>query len=128
MKKVVLPGELVTKEDKRLGYGVKQEEDGIHSTLLGLLDERQNHVRIIPFSGGYDPKEVDFIVGVVCEMAGTFWRLDIASPYSAILPAGEFHRLLRGNEKLKDILPIGSTVYVKIKEVTKSKGVFTTMK
>jgi exosome complex component RRP4 len=128
MRRPVIPGELVSSGEKKPGMGVTREEDGIHSSILGLLDERENYVRVIPLAGGYDPKEVDFVVGVVSDARGTFWRLDIASPYSSILPGSEFFRDLRGGEKLREILPVGSTVYVKIKEVTKSKGVFTTLK
>jgi exosome complex component RRP4 len=128
MRKLVLPGDFISKEDKSIGNGVVKSSDGIHSTLLGLLDEKNHYVRVIPFAGGYNPKEGDFVVGVVSDTMNTFWRLDIASPYSAILPGGEFYRDLRGNERLKDLLSIKATVYVKIKEVTKTKGVFTTLK
>jgi exosome complex component RRP4 len=128
MRKLVLPGELISQKKVRIGNGVVRDENGNHSCLLGLLDERENYLRVIPLAGAYDPKEEDFLVCVVSDVAGTFWRLDIASPYSAILPGGEYARELRGGERLRDILPMGSTVYVKIKEVTKSKGVFTTLK
>ncbi len=127
MRRPVIPGELIGSGEKKPGMGVTREADGMHSSILGLLDERESYVRVIPLAGGYDPKEVDFVIGVVSDVRGTFWRLDIAAPYSSILPGGEFFRELRG-EKLRDILPVGSTVYVKIKEVTKSKGVFTTLK
>ncbi len=127
MRRLVLPGEHISEKSPMVGHGVIKDKDGAHSSLLGLLDERENFLRIIPLSGKYDPKAEDFIIGVVSDVQSTFWRLDINSPYSAILPGGEFQRELRGNERLKDILPIGSTVYVKIKEVTKSKGVFTTL-
>jgi exosome complex component RRP4 len=127
MRRIVLPGELITSREKRLGNGVRIESDGVHSNLLGLVDEKENYVRVIPMAGGYDPKEVDFVVGVVSDALSTFWRLDIASPYSAILPGSEYYRELRGNEKLREILPVGSSVYVKIKEVTRTKGVFTTL-
>ena len=128
MRRLVIPGELVSKENKKLGSGVAREDDSIHSNQLGLLEEKENFVRVIPLSGGYNPKEVDFVIGVVSYVHNTFWRLDIAAPYSSILPGGEFFRDLRGKERLRDIMPIGSAVYVKIKEVTKSKGVFTTLK
>ncbi len=128
MRRLVIPGELVSTEDKKMGTGVARKDGEIHSNQLGLLDEKENFVRVIPLSGGYNPKEVDFVIGVVSYVHNTFWRLDIASPYSSILPGGEFFRDLRGKERLRDILPIGSAVYVKIKEVTKSKGVFTTLK
>lgn len=127
MRRLVLPGEIISEKSPMIGHGAIKDKDGVHSTLMGLLDERNNFLRIIPLSGKYDPKAEDFIIGVVSDVASTFWRLDINAPYSAILPGGEFQRELRGNERLKDILPIGSTVYVKIKEVTKSKGVFTTL-
>jgi hypothetical protein len=103
MRKLVLPGELVTKKDKRMGNGVRREDEAIHSTLLGLLDEKENYVRVIPLAGGYDPKEEDYVIGVVSDARSTFWRLDIAGPYSSILPGGEFFRELRGNEKLREI-------------------------
>ncbi len=73
------------------------------------------------------PKENDFVVGVVSDAQSTYWILDINSPYTAILPAREYLRELRGNEKLADVIPVGTTVYVRIKEVTRSKGVFTTL-
>lgn len=127
MRRLVLPGEFITEKSLRTGNGTIKEEDGVHSSLLGLLDEKENYVRVIPMAGGYDPKAEDFVIGVVSDVQGTYWRLDINSPYSAILPGREYSRELRGNEKLKDIIPFGSTVYVNIKEVTKTKGVFTTL-
>jgi exosome complex component RRP4 len=128
MRRIVLPGEFITDKSARLGNGVMREEDGVHSSVLGLLDEKENYLRVIPLSGVYNPKEGDFVIGVVSNILSTFWILDIASPYRALLTGGEFFRELRGNERLKDILPFGSSVYVRIKEVTKSKGVFTTLK
>ena len=127
-RKVVLPGELLSKEDKKIGTGVVKNDEGLFSTHLGLLDEKNNYLRVIPSAGGYNPKEDDFVIGVVSDTQNTYWRLDIASPYSAILPGREYFRELRGGERLKDLTPVGSTVYVKIKEVTKNKGVFVSMK
>ncbi len=128
MRKLVLPGETISVKDKKTGTGVKSDRNGVYATLFGLLDEKENYVRVIPLAGGYDPKEGDYVIGVVSDAQETFWRLDIASPYSSILPGGEYYRELRGNEKLREILPGGSTVYVRIKEVTRTKGVFTTLK
>lgn len=128
MRKLVLPGELISKEEKRLGNGVLWDQDGVYSSVLGLLDEKANRIRVIPFAGGYDPKETDYVIGIVSDALSTFWRLDIASAYGSILPGGEHFRELRGNERLSDVLPVGSTVFVKIKEVTKTKGVFTTLR
>src|SRR3990172_256853 len=128
MRRLVLPGELITNKDKKFGSGVTKEEGGLHSSLLGLLDEKEDYLRVIPLSGVYNPKEEDFVVGVVSDTQSTFWRLDISSPYTSILPGSEYYRELKGDEKLQQIMPVGSSVYVKIKEVTKTKGVFTTLR
>lgn len=128
MRRLVIPGELITERSVKLGGGVIAEDGGVHASTLGLLDEREGYVRVIPLSGRYNPKEGDFVIGVVSEAQNTYWVLDIRSPYRSILPGSEFHRELRGNERLRDLLPVGSAVYARIKEVTKTKGVFTTLR
>jgi len=129
MRRLVLPGELISRGGgRRIGQGVLKDEEGLRSCLLGLLDEKGGYLRVIPLAGRYNPKEDDFVVGIVTSSQGTYWRVHIASPYSAILPAAEYLRELRGYERLEELLPPGSTVYARIKEVTRSKGVFLSLK
>ncbi len=65
MKKVVVPGELISEERKKIGENVFVREGKIYSSVLGLTDESSPVAGVVPLEGSYRPAEGDLIVGVV---------------------------------------------------------------
>jgi exosome complex component RRP4 len=52
----------------------------IYASVLGLLQPRPPFVRVAPLSGRYIPKAQDTVIGIVTDVQGTFWLLDIGAP------------------------------------------------
>ncbi len=128
-RRMVIPGEFITDKKYNLGEGVYREKDGIYSALMGLVDEKENYIRILPLRGKYMPKVGDFVIGNVREIFFNSWELDINSAHNGILNADDYYKEIDTfNEDLLDILAPGSSVFVKIREITHSKKVYVTMR
>jgi len=127
-RRMVIPGELVATGDIRLGVGVYRDGEDIFAATVGILDEKAGNVRVIPVTGKYFPRIGDFVVAVVQGTSFTNWNLDLNSAYSGILNANDFFRRVDPRETdLNTVLAPGTMIYVKVREITYSKKVFTTM-
>lgn len=89
VRKIVIPGELLTAEKKRLGGHVFIKEGKIHSDCVGLLNEGPDSIGVIPLEGPYLPQANDIIIGFVLEEKFAGYTLDINSFYSSFLPKRE---------------------------------------
>ncbi len=128
-RQMVIPGEFITDEKLSLGEGVFKENGGIYSALMGLVDRRENYVRILPLTGRYMPKVGDFVIGKVRDTFFNNWELDINSAHNGTLNADDYYKELDTfNVNLLEVLPPGSTVFVKIREITHSKRIYVTMR
>lgn len=129
-KTIVVPGELIAKGQEYLaGEGTYREGEDLYSCLLGLAEVRGKFVKIIPLSGRYLPRMGDTIIGVVADIASSFWIVDINSPYDSILPLSEAsHRFIERGEELTRYFKIGDVILTKIGSVSKSKNVSLTMR
>ena len=65
MKKIVVPGELLTAERKRPGEHVFMQNGKLYSDVIGILDDKPGDVSVIALEGKYVPRMDDVIVGVV---------------------------------------------------------------
>ncbi len=119
-KEIVTPGEVLVKGlDYIPGQGCYRREEEIISKVVGMVSIDKKIIKVIPLSGRYIPKKGDTIIGRVIDITLSGWRLDINSPYTAMLMAKDAtHRLVRKGEDLSRILDIGDYVLVKIKNVT----------
>ncbi len=129
MKKMVLPGELVTEEDLRLGSGVYREDNRIYASVLGLADQGRDMVRVIPMTGKYMPHVQDYVIADVTAVQYSSWILDINAPYSGVLtPRDYFSDFNSFTADLSELIPQGETIYAMIREISPTKRVFLTMK
>lgn len=64
-KKIVVPGDFITDQVKRLGSFVYLEDKKIYSSVVGLLNESNDRVSVIPLNGPYTPQEGDGIIALV---------------------------------------------------------------
>lgn len=127
MRQLVYPGDEIAEGRFRLGGGAYRSDEKIFSSVVGVLDKKENYVRVIPLAGKYMPKVNDFVIGKVTEQMYSNWDLEINSPYMSILPSRDFHREVDPFGNLLDVLPLGSYVYGFVREITHSKRIYVTM-
>lgn len=113
MKRIVVPGELITEERKRAGEHAFARGDRVFSDALGLVSEDGPVVSVVPLRGRYVPKTNDLIIGVVAQGVHNGYLLDINGFYLAFVYAKE----------LRDPLNVGSVVSAKIMNVSETNEV-----
>lgn len=106
-RRIVIPGEVVTEERRRLGMHVYMQNGKIHSDVLGLADVGTETVNVIPLEGRYMPKQNDLVLGVVSGERFGGYEVDINTVSSSFL----------SNDKVRDRLRLGSIVSVKVVSV-----------
>ncbi len=129
-KEIVVPGEIVAVGMSFLpGKGTYREEDKIVAQRLGMISVEGKVIKLIPLSGRYLPKLKDRIVGKVVDVLLTGWRMEINSPYSAVMTlkdaTSEF--IPRGAD-LTQYYSIGEYVVCQIVNVTSQKLIDVSMK
>ncbi len=128
MKKMVLPGELITEGNMQTGNGVYREGDKIYASVLGLADQRSDFVRVIPMTGRYMPQVRDFVIADVKEVQYSNWLLDINSPYAGMLTPRDYLAFNSYESDLSKLIAKGETIYAMIREISPTKRVFLSMK
>lgn len=108
MKKIVIPGELVTAERKRVGEHVFIRDGKIYSDILGILSEEGSTVSVIPLQGRYMPVAGDLIVGVVSQDVFSGYIVDINSFYFSFI----------SKKEMDEVLKIGSVISAKVDSVS----------
>ena len=85
-KTIVVPGEiLATGMDYLPSFGTYREGENIRAGKLGIVQIEGKVIKTIPVSGRYLPKRGDTIIGKIIDMTLNGWRIEINSPYSAML-------------------------------------------
>lgn len=87
MPRMVMPGDVITREAKRAGDNVVLDGDTLVSSKVGLVSLTDETVSVIPLSGKYVPRPDDLVVGKVISHSGQAWELDINSAYVGFLLA-----------------------------------------
>lgn len=114
MRKIVIPGELLTSKRKKLGSNVYIENNKVYSSKLGLLQESNDYISVIPLNGSYQPKEGDAIVGVIKSENMPGYVIDINSGiFDTFFP----------KSLLTKKLNVGDIIFAKIKKVDHSVDV-----
>lgn len=129
-KEIVVPGEPLAQGMSFLpGPGTYREGDRILAQRLGMVSVEGKVVKLIALSGRYSPKIKDKVIGKVIDVLMTGWRLDIASPYSAVMTlkdaTSEF--IPRGAD-LTQYYGLGDSVVCQIVNVTSQKLIDVSMK
>src|SRR3989344_252618 len=127
---LVVPGDLLASGDYLLGEGTYKEGENIYANILGLVDTKEQFIKIIPLSGKYVPTPRDLVIGFVEDIAFSSWSVDINSPYQGILGiANATDRFIDTNqEDLSKIYGIGDVIVAKVLNVSQSMQVGLTMR
>jgi len=107
MKKIVVPGELVTEQRKRSGEHVYTFNGKIYSDVVGMTDNESTTASVVPLKGFYVPKQDDIVVGLIVSELFSGFLVDINSFYFSFL----------SKERLREPLKRGSIVSVRISRV-----------
>jgi len=129
-KDIVVPGEVLASGMGYLpGQGTYRDNDEIIANRLGLLTIDGKVLKTVPLAGRYMPKKNDVIIGKVIDILMSGWRLEINSPYSAVLPLKDasFSYIAKGADLTK-FFELDDYVVVKITNVTSQNLVDVTCK
>lgn len=86
-KEVVVPGQvLASGMDYLPAAGTYRLKEDILANRVGLIKIDGKVIKSIPMAGVYLPQKNDIVVGRVIDILMSGWRLDLNSPYSAVLP------------------------------------------
>jgi exosome complex component RRP4 len=107
MKRIVIPGELITEQKKKVGENIYIKDNKIYSSVLGLLNETDDFVSIVPLNGPYIPQENDAIVCVVRNITGNGYIIDVNSHTNCFLPKSIITRELK----------IGQILFARVKGI-----------
>ncbi|MFH1424167.1 MAG: exosome complex RNA-binding protein Rrp4 [archaeon] len=129
-RELVVPGDLLAAGDYLLGDGTYRKGDEVYANILGLVDNKEKFIKIIPLSGKYSPKAKDLVIGIVEDMAFSHWYIDINTMASGVLTvANGTERFVDLNEEdLSDIYGIGDVVVAKIENISATGSAGLTMK
>lgn len=115
-KRIVIPGDFLSKNTKKAGYGTYVKNDIVYSSLCGIENVKEDRVGVIPLTGAYIPSANDVVIGVVILVTPSNWIVDIASPYDGLLHVSEYPKRLRSEEMPKH-LNVGDSVVLRVKAV-----------
>lgn len=111
MKKVVIPGELLSEERKKLGNNVFVSDGKIFSRVLGITDDEKEFAEVVPLQGSYIPKREDTVVGIVNRVVFAGYGIDINSFADSFIP----------KKAIRTDLKLGDVIVAKIENVSELK-------
>jgi len=128
MREIVLPGSVLGNvKEKKAGKGTFIENGTIYSSRLGIVEERNGYVNVIPLSGVYEPSVGDSVIGVVEEALRNAWIININAPYPALLGVEESPWKINYGETAK-YLKAGDMVIAIISKIDEARNIELTMK
>ena len=127
-REIVIPSQLLGDvNDKKAGRGTFVENKKIYAEILGVLNDNNGFVNVVPIKGRYDPFEKDFVIGIVDEPMASSWLVDINAAYPALLHINEVPWDVEFGETEK-YLNRGDCVMAKVLSVDQEKKLQITLK
>ena len=129
-KSIVVPGETIAEGmDYLPGAGSYREGEKILAGKLGLVYLDGRTIKLIQLAGRYIPKRNDTIIGKVTDVLMSGWRIDLNSPYTAMLSMKDATSdyIAKGADLTK-YFALGDYLVTQIVNVTSQKLVDVSMK
>ena len=118
-RKVVIPGEVIAKgADYLPGEGTEKRGEEIVAIKFGLSEEFNKLIKVIPLSGGYQPRRGNIVIGKVDNITFNGWVIDLGVANSGFLPVSEVPKYVNKND-LEEVLDFGDMVVAQISEINK---------
>jgi len=86
-RKQVIPGDVITRGNRRYGNYIEKRGDEYIALRVGLAEVSQEGVKLNPLTGPYLPRADDQVIGKVVDINGFGWVVDINSCFDGFLPA-----------------------------------------
>lgn len=113
-RKIVIPGEIIASgEDYLPGEGTEKHGENVISIKFGLAEEISNLVKVIPLSGGYQPRRGNVIIGRVEMLTYNGWVINFGNSENGFLSLMEVPRYVNKGA-LDEVMEIGDMAVVKI--------------
>ncbi|BBD71879.1 RNA-binding protein [Sulfodiicoccus acidiphilus] len=97
--------------------------------MIGLLEQRENQLVVLPLEGVYYPRVGDLVIGLVEDVELYGWNVDIVSPYIAYLQGSSvLGRPVNSGEDLRRYLNVGDYVMAKVESFDRSSNPILTVK
>ncbi|MDZ4256219.1 MAG: hypothetical protein U1C71_01320, partial [archaeon] len=106
-KEIVVPGEMVSEHLKQMGTHVYAFHDRIYSDVLGIKNETEDRISVVPLRGRYLPMSEDVVIGIVRSERFAGYDVDINSFYPTFV----------SKQDLRDPLKIGGVISAKVVKV-----------
>ncbi len=127
-REIVIPSQLLGDiKQKKAGKGTFIEDGKIYSEILGVLNDKNKYINVIPLKGRYDPIEKDFVIGIVQEALQSSWLVDINAAYPALLHVNEVPWEIDYGET-KNFLNQGDSIMARVLQVNQEKKLQITLK
>ncbi len=124
---MVVPGDLLDDSGMRAGDNTYVLNGDVYASVLGVRNEFQNTVSVIPLRGRYMPRTGDTVIGVIEDIGPSNWLININAPYPAPLHVNEVPWRVEFGDTSK-YLNLGNVVMLKVLMVDESKKIQVTMK
>lgn len=95
MKEVVVPGQMVSEDRKKIGGNVYVSNGRIYSKVLGITDTEGEYANVVPLNGLYMPVQEDVIIGVVSRVVFAGYGVNVNSFGASFIPKSAMREDLR---------------------------------
>jgi exosome complex component RRP4 len=126
LRSIVIPGEAVGGPGLKPGPGTYSEGGQLFAAQLGIRNEHDGLVSVIPLNGRYIPQRGDAVIGEVTDLGASHWLVDINSPYPAPLHATESPWRVEFGDTAR-YLKVGDVIMCHVLSVDEIKRVQLTM-
>jgi exosome complex component RRP4 len=121
-KKIVIPGDLLSENTKKAGYGTYVKNNKIYSLFCGIENLKEDKVGVIPLAGAYIPSVNDVVIGIVIAVTPSNWIMNIAAPYDGLFHVSEYPKRIESRE-MSEIMDVGDSIILRVKDVDSSMKV-----
>ncbi len=126
LRPIVVPGEAVGGPGLKPGPGTYSEGGRVFAAQLGIRNEHEGLVSVIPLNGRYIPQRGDAVIGEVVDLGPSHWLVNINSPYPAPLHATESPWRVEFGDTAR-YLKVGDVIMCHVLSVDEIKRVQLTM-
>lgn len=125
-KEIVLPGNLLTDNNYKLGRGTYKENGKIYSSITGLVYFESEQIKVIPLKDTYSPNYGDLVIGRVTGSSYSSWSIDINSTYHGFLPTTELYD--KNEPNINNIINIKDILLLRVANVDEINRVKLTLR
>lgn len=113
MKDIVVPGELISTENKKVQGGIYQIGDNLYSQYLGIVYDSDLGMKVVPLNGKYVPKVGDVIVG----------RVISDDPFTYELNVNSYVRCVLSKRDVENPLQVTDVILLRVVDVNEIKEI-----